>query len=116
ADGTALGANVSLGQVYAGTYLVSVDGLTGALATDEAARIDDALNELNSTLSSFGVILAKYDETTAATPDVQVHLASTSAIGGMDQGILGVTTLGGQITIITTWNWYTGANGSAIGA
>jgi Matrixin len=34
----------------------------------------------------------------------------------MAQGILGVTTTAGEITLIQGWNWYAGADPSAIGA
>jgi uncharacterized repeat protein (TIGR01451 family) len=116
ASGADAASGAALGQVYAGTYLVAVDGLSGTLAADEQARINDAITQLDATLAAFGVVLAPYDPTIAVAPDIDIHLASSSSIGGVGQGVLGVTQLGGQITIITDWNWYTGSDPSAVGA
>ena len=49
-----------------------------------------------------------------ATPDIQIHLASTTEIGGVAQGILGLQTLGGNITLVNGWNWYLGADAGGI--
>src|SRR5207244_3550190 len=114
AAGTGTAGGAALGRVSAGTYLVSVDGLQGPQADDEAARIEDALAQLNTTLGAFGVVLADYSSDLDTAPDIQIHLASTSTIGGVDQGVLGVTQLGGQITLINAWNWYTGSDPSQI--
>ncbi len=115
ADGTQDGVAVALGQVYAGFYLVSVDGLSGNLAGPEADRIQDAIDQLNDMFAPFGVVMSLLTDGIDATPDIQIHLADTSSIGGVAQGVLGVTQLGGQITIINGWNWYTNADSSAVG-
>src|SRR5205814_1011139 len=51
-----------------------------------------------------------------ATPDVQIHLTATTVIGGAADGVLGVEIVGGQVYIVTGWDWYTGADASGIGA
>src|SRR5205823_12814606 len=115
-SGTAAGSSAGLGQLYAGTYVVSIDGLAGSQADDEAARIQDAIDLLNSTLATFGVMLVEATDGVTATPDIQVHMAATSVIGGVAEGVLGVTSLGGQITLINGWNWYTGSDTGTVGA
>jgi hypothetical protein len=48
--------------------------------------------------------------------DITVHLASTTAIGGVAQGVLGVTLLGGEVSLVNGWNWYYGSDPTQIGA
>ena len=70
---------------------------------------------MDATLASFGVVLVELTPDISATPDIQIHLADTSSIGGAAQGVLGVTQLGGRVTIINGWNWYTGSDTAAVG-
>jgi hypothetical protein len=113
-DGT---MDTALGQVYAGTYLVGVSGLDdGDTGEAELARIQDAIDSLNSTLAGFGVVLAMTDASVEVTPDVQIALSSTSVIGGAADGVLGVTQVGGRITIVTGWNYYLGSDATGIAA
>jgi len=106
----------SIGHLYAGTYLVAVDGLSGDLAPAEQARIDDAIANLNTSAARFGVLLAEAPADLVASADIHIHLSDTSVIGGLDQGVLGVTQTGGNITIINGWNYYVDANASGIEA
>src|SRR5207244_12350182 len=78
--------------------------------------IQDAIDLLSNTLASFGVVLVEATDGVTATPDIHVHLASTSVIGGVAEGVLGVTSLGGQITLINGWNWYTGSDTGTVAA
>jgi hypothetical protein len=119
ADGTGSGSSLftgSLGQVYGGTYLVSVDTPQDANAAAEEARIQDAIDQYNTQLAAYGVTLEEIPAGVTATPDIQIHFADTTAIGGVADGVLGVTMLGGQITLVNGWNWYTGSDASAVGA
>src|SRR5262249_47411424 len=79
---------------------VAVNGLAGNLAADEQARIGDAVADLNAALGPFGVSLVPVSGVNAAWAAVQLYLADTSDIGGVDQGVLGVTE-NGTITIVT---------------
>src|SRR6185295_13287015 len=45
-----------------------------------------------------------------------LHVANTSVIGGVKQGVLAVTEGGGEITIISGWNYYLGANTGGVGS
>jgi hypothetical protein len=114
-NGGAYTGATGIGQLYAGTYLVSVDIPAGPDADAEHARIDDALADLNAELGQFGVILAELDPSVDATPDIVLTLSDNSVIGGMSQGVLGVTQVGGQITVVTGWDYYTGSAIDGIG-
>src|SRR5262249_51375492 len=48
--------------------------------------------------------------------DVTLNMASTSAVGGFADGVLGCTADAGQITLITGWNFYAGSDGTLIGS
>src|SRR5262249_47155636 len=74
------------------------------------------LATLNGQLSGYGVSLVEVSGDRAAYADVNVHVAATSAIGGVADGVLGVTTFGREITLIAGWNWYGGSGPAALGA
>jgi predicted outer membrane repeat protein len=104
------------GQLVTGTigfYLDNADGTP--VAADEQARFDDAIAALDATFGSYGVNLVDVGATDAADAIVQVEIADTSAAGSAADGVLGCT-VAGHITLLTGWNWYTGADPSAIGA
>ncbi|MDB5311282.1 MAG: sdrD 1, partial [Gemmataceae bacterium] len=104
------------GDLRTGTITVAVDGLGGDAAAAEQTRIDDAVASLNGTLGQFGLILVEVSGDAAIDADIHLHLASTSIIGGAAQGVLGVTEVGGQITIVTGWDYYLGSDPAAVGA
>ncbi|MDB5305358.1 MAG: Cadherin proteinputative collagen-binding protein, partial [Phycisphaerales bacterium] len=101
----------SLGHVFAGTYLVQIDP---SFSADQVARIEDAINNLDLSLSKYGVVLAEMPQGISASPDIDIHYSTTSSIGGMADGVLGVTELGGHITIINGWNYYLSGDPSGI--
>ncbi|MDB5357471.1 MAG: hypothetical protein JWN24_3924 [Phycisphaerales bacterium] len=101
----------SLGHVFAGTYLVQIDP---NFSPDEVARIEDAINNLDLSLSKYGVVLAEMPQDITASPDIDIHYSDTSSIGGMADGVLGVTELGGHITIINGWDYYLGSDPAGV--
>jgi hypothetical protein len=110
------GAPVSLpGQLHLGVYTVSIDSQDAPVSAEEQARLSDALTSLDASLASFGVVLQVAGPGMSAAADIHVHLAATSSIGSAADGVLGAT-VGNNITLIDTWNEYTGANPNAIGA
>src|SRR5205823_1103516 len=113
ADGGGSGAAAvtGLGYLYSGAFLVAVDPIPGGQAAAEEARIRDALADLNTTLEPFGVVLTEATPDLAATADIHIHFADTTAVGGVAEGVLGITALGGNITLVTGWNWFTGTAG-----
>jgi predicted outer membrane repeat protein len=96
-----------------GVYLDNADGTP--VSADEQARFDEAIAALDATFGPYGVDLVDVGVGDAADAVVQVDIAATSAAGGAGDGVLGCT-VAGQITLVTGWNWYTGADPSAIGA
>jgi hypothetical protein len=122
-DGTATGSTSSdsqpvtdAGQLVTGAVGVYLDNADGTpVPADEQARFDDAIATLDTTFGPFGVDLVAVGVGGAANAVVQVEIAGTSAAGGAADGVLGCT-VAGQITLLTGWNWYTGADPSAIGA
>lgn len=104
-------AVLSSGQLW-----VSVDGLDAALGAAQEASIDAGIASLNAQLGKYGITLvdvtANADEADMA--DIDLHLADTTVIGGVDQGVLGVTLFGGDVTLVNGWNWYYGADPTQI--
>jgi hypothetical protein len=94
--------------------VVAVDALSGTDAAAEQARLDDAIATLNATLAPFGVTLVEKTGGDDPNADIHLHLSSTSTIGGVASGVLGVTEGGGQFSIITGWNYYFGSDASAM--
>jgi uncharacterized repeat protein (TIGR01451 family) len=103
-----------LQPISSGTMVVAVDSTTLDQA-GEQARIADAVATLNSTLGSFGVNLVEIQGDDSVAADVHIHMASTSAIGGAADGVLGATQAGGEITLISGWNYYLGSDPNAVG-
>jgi hypothetical protein len=94
-------------------YLANADGT--AVPADEQARFDDAIAALDSTFGPYGVDLVDVGVANAANAVVQVQIAGASAAGSAADGVLGCT-VAGQITLLTGWSWFTGADPTTIGA
>jgi predicted Zn-dependent protease len=56
------------------------------------------------------------DGTLSATADITASVADTTDIGGVDQGVLGLTEMRGSVTFVSGWNYYAGADPSGITA
>ena len=100
-SGTDDGVQVSWAGVLGGTYYVSILQDTGAIDDAEVARIGDAIAMWNTTMAPFGVNLVEVGADDDAAADIHVHLALTTVIGGVAEGVLGVqtsTTAGTEIT------------------
>jgi hypothetical protein len=109
------GAPVSwAGELLTGTVGVVLENSDGtAVPVDEQACFDAAIAALDSTFGAYGVDLVDVGAAKAADAVVQVDIAATSAAGSAADGVLGCT-FAGQITLVTGWNWYTGADPNAI--
>jgi streptogramin lyase len=104
------------GQLVTGeldVYLVNADG--SAASADEQARFDDAVTALDTTFGPNGVDLVDVGVAGAANAVVQVQIAGTSAAGCAADGVLGCT-VAGNITLLTGWSWFTGADPTTIGS
>jgi uncharacterized repeat protein (TIGR01451 family) len=104
----------TLGGVTAGLYRVAIDGFApGSVGTaQEQARIADALTILNAELESLGVTMVEAPATDGSA-NVHLHLASTTPVGGLADGVLGVT-IGDDITIVNAANYYLGSDPTGI--
>jgi protocatechuate 3,4-dioxygenase beta subunit len=106
----------ALAPMATGTLVVAVDAIPGDGAAAEQARVGDAIAALNAMLGSRGVTLVAVAGGDGVDADIYLHFAATTVIGGVADGVLGVTSAGNQITIVTGWNYYLGDDPSLIGA
>jgi hypothetical protein len=114
ADGSTTTDN-SAGELLAGDLSVYVDDMSGAFTPDELARIQETVNRLNALLVPYSVTVTEVSDPVAA--NVVIEISSTSPVGGLEQGVLGSFTPGtGELTLISGWNWYCGADPSQIGS
>src|SRR5262249_47352563 len=85
---------------------------------DEQARIQDAIDGLDHLLAPYSVTITEVPDPTTA--NVIIHVGLTSPAGTAAQGVLGCETetpdSTHDITILQSWNWYAGADPSAIGS
>jgi hypothetical protein len=91
-----------------------VDNSNGNLTSDELARIQDAVNSIDTTIAPYGVVINEVSDPTLA--NVSLSMNTTSSLGGTAQGVLGCTTDADQVTMIQGWNWYAGADPTQVGA
>ncbi|MCA9198762.1 MAG: VCBS repeat-containing protein [Planctomycetales bacterium] len=71
-----------------------------------SATLAESIDELNFRLSDFGMLLST--DIAAADVVVVVHVDSTSDCGSAADGVLGCTSGYGNVTILSSWNWYFG--------
>jgi hypothetical protein len=103
------------GQLVTGPVNVYIDNADGtAVPADEQARFDDAITALDTTFGPNGVDLVDVGIANAANAVVQVQIAGASAAGSAADGVLGCT-VAGNITLLTGWSWFTGADPTTIG-
>jgi hypothetical protein len=91
-----------------------VDNSNGDLTADELARIRDAVTAVDAVTEPYGVAVTEVSDSSQA--DVTLDMASTSAVGGYADGVLGCTTDAGQITIIDGWDFYAGSDAAQVGS
>jgi hypothetical protein len=92
------------GVTYHAGDLDPTFGNGGLVTTDFVGGQDNAVYGVNVT------------ETTDSTQaDVVVNLASSTALGGVADGVLGCES-DGQITLVSGWAWYAGADPAQVGA
>src|SRR5262249_16762246 len=104
----------SAGELLAGGLLVAVQDEAEDLDPAEQARIDDAITTLNNTFAAYGVSLTEVAGGDDAAADIHIHIADTTVLGGVADGVLGVEADSGDITLVRGWSWYTGSDTSAL--
>ena len=110
------GALLSEGQLVVSDVTVSFEDHSGSVTTDQQQRFQAAIDTLNVAFAMNGVNLVQVSGEEETFADVRILVDTTSACGGAAEGVLGCTTTEGVITLIDGWDWYTGADTSAIGA
>jgi hypothetical protein len=117
ADGSTSGYDASTcNWISDGILTVAVEDDAGnGIDPNELARLGDAMTYLNQALGAFGVDLTWAAPGAAA--DVTVHFASSTPYGGASAGVLGFTTAGDDVYLVTTgWDFYTGSDPGGIGS
>jgi Ca2+-binding RTX toxin-like protein len=62
------------------------------------------------------VSLIEVDAESSAYADIRIQIANTSLCGAAVDGVLGCSTIFGDISFLDGWNWYSGADATAINA
>ncbi len=122
---------------WAGADTVNVL-LAGSLSYDQASRVRDAMADINVHWQTTGMQFVEVGDPGLA--DIQIRLASSTPAGGAADGVLGWssfvidTGIGGwladgtpfhqlmghdlgipaEVTLVSGWSWYAGADGSRI--
>ena len=105
----------SAGQLLVGIHTVSVNDLTGRMDAEHNARILDAISVLNETFAEFGIHLTTADPSSDEPADLPIFFAVTTELGGVAEGVLGITSEFGEITIVEGWNWYVRSDAASVG-
>jgi hypothetical protein len=108
--------SAAVGALLAGDLTLYVDNTNGAFTGDELSRIQDAVAGIESLVSPYGANIIVVDDSIGLEANIVLNTGATSELGGVADGVLGVTTTDDEITIIQGWNWYTGTNTGAIGS
>jgi hypothetical protein len=112
ADTGGSSGSASAGALLAGDLTLAVDSSAGNFTADELARVDDAVAAINTVVGAYGVTIVEVSAADSAATVLQI--APTTALGGAAEGVLGCED--GNITLVSGWNWYTGASPSVVGA
>jgi hypothetical protein len=112
-DGTNSTTTV-VGALLGGDINLYVDNTNGDLTADELAHIQEGVTAVDAVTVPYGVAVTEV--TDPSQGDVTLNMNTTSAVGGIADGVLGCTTDSGQITIIAGWNFYAGANATQVGS
>lgn len=114
-DGVGSSTGALGGALLAGDLTLFVDNSSGKFSGDDLGRIQDAVAQVESIVSPFGTNVVMVDGSVGNAANIVISMDTTSAVGGMADGVLGCTTDAGGVKIIQGWNWYAGATASAIG-
>jgi hypothetical protein len=104
------------GTLLARNLVVYVDNSNGLFTPGELARLQAAVNGLNSLLLPYNVTITMVDAANSDLANITLEVAATTDLGGVAQGVLGCETEAGNITLVSGWNWNTSADPSQVGA
>jgi hypothetical protein len=101
--------------LLAGNLAVYVNNANGYFTAGELAAIQDAVSNLDTLLVPYSVTISLVSD--SSTANVTLDAGTSSASGGMADGVLGCfNPVTGEITILEGWSWYDGADPTLIGA
>jgi hypothetical protein len=106
----------AVGALLAGDLTLYIDNRDGGFSAEELARIEEAVAGIQQLVSPYGTNIYFVGSSVGVDANIVLASGTTSVLGGWAEGVLGVSTSDGQITIIDGWNWYAGADTAAIGA
>jgi hypothetical protein len=79
------------------------------------ARILDSISLWNESFAEFGIHLTTVDPGSDEPADLPIYFAVTTELGGVAEGVLGVCSEFGEVTIVEGWNWYVGSDAAGVG-
>jgi hypothetical protein len=95
---------------------VAIDDISGDQSDLMRQNIDQVISDLNAALVPYGVTLVGVNTADAIDANVHLQVAETTEFGGAAEGVLGLAQAGGQITLVSGWNYYYGDSSTAIAA
>lgn len=100
-------------SLQSGVYSVLVADRAGAMTDVQRLRVHDAIASLNEKINSYGVLLTEARRDSENS--IRIAIVNDSECGDALAGVLGCTEDGNEISILSGWDWYTGADPSQIG-
>jgi hypothetical protein len=96
-----------------GEFTVAIDA---SISLSALIRIREAIRALNESPMGSNVRLTEWDASSEFEPNFRIHVAASSACGGIEENVLGCMSGSGDVTMIDGWNWYFGSDPQQIGA
>jgi len=112
ADATGI---ISSGQLNTGVLWVSIPDFNENSDPAQLARLRGAIATINQTFGAYGVTLVEVDASNQDVADIRVIMDETSPCGDMIEGVLGCSTIAGEITLIQGWDWCSSDDSAAVG-
>ncbi len=104
------------GQLDSRTLRIAIDDQQARASSEQMDRIRTAIQTVNADFGMFGVNLVEVSTANGQVADISLQLSDTSPCGGMEDGILGCSSVWGEIILVQGWTWYTGADPQGIAA
>jgi hypothetical protein len=99
---------ITSGQLNTGVLWVSFVGVDAGSDPALWDRFRDAIATINQAFGVYGVTLIEVDASNQDVADIRVVMDETSPCGSYLDGVLGCSTIAGEITLLQGWDWYTG--------
>ena len=109
------GADHSVGQLLGADICLYIDNVCNGGFTDaQNARLLDAVARIDTLLADYGVTMTVVGAADKDLANFTISYANTTDNGGAPEGVLGSTKTSGEITLVQGWDWFAGADASAI--